>query len=110
MVHAVAGKAVLGALAFPRLLEFLPILLPRHFCCLLDKMCWQRKADTDDEEEVADEMATKLDEILKDEPWKLGFSRVSNVTYGKNMVFAVFEVRQTTVLFSSLDSVGNCRG
>ncbi|NXQ00465.1 HELB helicase, partial [Vidua macroura] len=70
-----AGKAVLGALAFPRILEYLPILLPRHFCCLLDKMCWERKADLDGEE-VADEMATKLDEILKDEPWKLGFSRI----------------------------------
>ncbi|NXS80084.1 HELB helicase, partial [Erpornis zantholeuca] len=70
-----AGKAVLGALAFPRILEFLPILLPRHFCSVLDKMCWQRKADTDGEE-VADEMVTKLDEILKDEPWKLGFSRI----------------------------------
>ncbi|XP_048158675.1 DNA helicase B isoform X1 [Corvus hawaiiensis] len=70
-----AGKAVLGALAFPRILEFLPILLPRHFCCVLDKMCWQRKADMDGEE-VADEMVTKLDEILKDEPWKLGFSRI----------------------------------
>ncbi|NWZ77226.1 HELB helicase, partial [Poecile atricapillus] len=70
-----AGKAVLGALAFPRILEFLPILLPRHFCCLLDKMCWQRKADTDGEE-VTDKMVTKLDEILKDEPWKLGFSRI----------------------------------
>ncbi|XP_015483176.1 DNA helicase B isoform X3 [Parus major] len=70
-----AGKAVLGALVFPGILEFLPILLPRHFCCLLDKMCWQRKADTDGEE-VTDEMVTKLDEILKDEPWKLGFSRI----------------------------------
>ncbi|XP_059702944.1 DNA helicase B [Haemorhous mexicanus] len=70
-----AGKAVLGALAFPRILEFLPVLLPRHFCCLLDKICWERKADVDDEE-VADEMGTKLDEILKDEPWKLGFSRI----------------------------------
>ncbi|XP_053799203.1 DNA helicase B [Vidua chalybeata] len=70
-----AGKAVLGALAFPRILEYLPILLPRHFCCLLDKMCWERKADLDGEE-VVDEMATKLDEILKDEPWKLGFSRI----------------------------------
>ncbi|XP_068046263.1 DNA helicase B [Anomalospiza imberbis] len=70
-----AGKAVLGALAFPRILEYLPILLPRHFCCLLDKMCWERKADMDGEE-VANEMATKLDEILKDEPWKLGFSRI----------------------------------
>ncbi|NWX30993.1 HELB helicase, partial [Notiomystis cincta] len=70
-----AGKAVLGALAFPGILEFLPILLPRHFCCLLDKMCWQGKAHTNGEV-VADEMVTKLDEILKDEPWKLGFSRI----------------------------------
>ncbi|NXO35084.1 HELB helicase, partial [Locustella ochotensis] len=70
-----AGKAVLAALAFPRILEFLPVLLPRHFCCLIDKMCWQRKADTDDEE-VADKMVAKLDEMLKDEPWKLGFSRI----------------------------------
>lgn len=91
LVLAVAGKAVLGALAFPRILEFLPVLLPRHFCCLLDKICWERKADVDGEE-VADEMGTKLDEILKDEPWKLGFSRVSNVMYGKNMVCAAFEV------------------
>ncbi|NXE59411.1 HELB helicase, partial [Calcarius ornatus] len=70
-----AGKAVLGALAFPRILEFLPVLLPRHFCCLLDQMCWERKADVDGEE-VPDEMGTKLDEILEDEPWKLGFSRI----------------------------------
>ncbi|NWY42897.1 HELB helicase, partial [Sylvia atricapilla] len=70
-----AGKAVLAALAFPRILELLPVLLPRHFCCLLDKMCWQRKADVDGEE-VADETLTKLDEMLKDEPWKLGFSRI----------------------------------
>ncbi|NXQ43384.1 HELB helicase, partial [Catharus fuscescens] len=75
VLKSFAGKVVLVALAFPRILEFLPVLLPRHFCCLLDKMCWERKADTDDEA-VADEMATKLDEILKDEPWKLGFSRI----------------------------------
>uniref|UniRef100_A0A8D2NRW3 DNA helicase B n=1 Tax=Zosterops lateralis melanops TaxID=1220523 RepID=A0A8D2NRW3_ZOSLA len=49
-------KAVLAALAFPRILEFLPVLLPRHFC--------------------SDEMVTKLDEMLKNEPWKLGFSRI----------------------------------
>ncbi|NXR67357.1 HELB helicase, partial [Rhadina sibilatrix] len=73
--NSLAGKAVLAALAFPRILEFLPILLPRHFCCLLAKTCWQRKADADGEE-VADKMVTKLDEMLKDEPWKLGFSRI----------------------------------
>ncbi|NWV28442.1 HELB helicase, partial [Origma solitaria] len=69
-----AGKAVLVALAFPSILEFLPILLPRHFCCLLDKVCWQ---STDmDAEEVDDKTVAKLDAILKDEPWKLGFSRI----------------------------------
>ncbi|KGL95576.1 DNA helicase B, partial [Charadrius vociferus] len=40
-----AGKAVLVALTFPMILEFLPILLPRHFCCLLDMVCWQRKTE-----------------------------------------------------------------
>ncbi|NWV02175.1 HELB helicase, partial [Ptilonorhynchus violaceus] len=74
-----AGKAALVALAFPRILEFLPILLPRHFCCLLDMVCWQRKIEESndtDGEKVNDKMVTKLDEILKDEPWKLGFSRI----------------------------------
>ncbi|NXU18263.1 HELB helicase, partial [Pardalotus punctatus] len=69
-----AGKAVLVALAFPSILEFLPVLLPRHFRCLLDKMCWQGVGT--DGEEVDDKTITKLDEILKDEPWKLGFSRI----------------------------------
>ncbi|NWR05761.1 HELB helicase, partial [Paradoxornis webbianus] len=75
VLESFAGKAVLAALAFPGILEFLPVLLPRHFCCLLNKTCWQRTADVDGEE-VADEMLTKLDEMLKDEPWKLGFSRI----------------------------------
>ncbi|NXN22672.1 HELB helicase, partial [Nycticryphes semicollaris] len=77
-----AGKAVLVALTFPMILEFLPILLPRHVCCLLDMVGWQRKTeennDTDGEEvRFHDEMLTKLDEILKNEPWKLGFSRIT---------------------------------
>ncbi|XP_061224069.1 DNA helicase B isoform X1 [Neopsephotus bourkii] len=76
-----AGKAVLVALTFPMILEFLPILLPRHFCCLLDMVCWQRKTEensgTDTEEQdFQDKMLTKLDEILKNELWKLGFSRI----------------------------------
>lgn len=87
MVPTVAGKAVLVALTYPMILEFLPTLLPRQFCSLLDTVCWQRKtesADTDGETvHFEDEILTKLDEILKNEPWKLGFSRVSNVKKGK---------------------------
>ncbi|XP_040522820.1 DNA helicase B isoform X2 [Gallus gallus] len=78
---SVAGKAVLVALTYPMILEFLPTLLPRHFCSLLDTVCWQRKtesADTDGETvHFEDEILTKLDEILKNEPWKLGFSRIT---------------------------------
>ncbi|NXK30224.1 HELB helicase, partial [Piprites chloris] len=78
---SIAGKAVLVALTFPRILEFLPILLPRHFCCLLDMVDWQRETEerngTDGEEvDFQDKMLTKLEEILKNEAWKLGFSRI----------------------------------
>ncbi|XP_075005399.1 DNA helicase B isoform X5 [Calonectris borealis] len=80
VLKSFAGKAVLVALTFPMILEFLPTLLPRHFCCLLNMACWQRKTEenngTDGEEvHFQDKMLTKLDEILKNEPWKLGFSR-----------------------------------
>ncbi|NXF45252.1 HELB helicase, partial [Oceanites oceanicus] len=82
VLKSLAGKAVLVALTFPMILEFLPTLLPRHFCCLLNMVCWQRKTEenngTDDEEvHFQDKMLTKLDEILKNEPWKLGFSRIT---------------------------------
>ncbi|XP_009585109.1 PREDICTED: DNA helicase B, partial [Fulmarus glacialis] len=82
VLKSFAGKAVLVALTFPMILEFLPTLLPRHFCCLLNMACWQRKTEenngTDGEEvHFQDKMLTKLDEILKNEPWKLGFSRIT---------------------------------
>lgn len=87
MVPTVTWKAVLVALTYPMILEFLPTLLPRHFCSLLDTVCWQRRTENDDTDgetvHFEDEILTKLDEILKNEPWKLGFSRVSNVKKGK---------------------------
>ncbi|NXH17514.1 HELB helicase, partial [Bucco capensis] len=70
-----AGKAVLVALTFPMILEFLPRLLPRQFCCLLDMVSWQTK--TEENSAFQDKMLIKLDEILKNEPWKLGFSRIT---------------------------------
>ncbi|XP_055568759.1 DNA helicase B isoform X1 [Falco biarmicus] len=77
-----AGKAILVALTYPMILEFLPVLLPRHFCSLLNMVCWQRKTEEnigadDEEEHFQDKMLTQLDEILKNEPWKLGFSRIT---------------------------------
>ncbi|NXK48130.1 HELB helicase, partial [Chauna torquata] len=81
VLKSFAGKAVLVALTFPMILEFLPTLLPRHFCCLLDMVCLQRKTENDDTDgetvHFQDEVLTKLDEILKNEPWKLGFSRIT---------------------------------
>ncbi|KFV70739.1 DNA helicase B, partial [Dryobates pubescens] len=80
--QSLAGKAVLVALAFPRILEFLPVLLPRHFCCLVDMVSWQTKTEEDngeDGEEVhfEGEVLPKLDEMLENDPWKLGFSRIT---------------------------------
>ncbi|NXG63058.1 HELB helicase, partial [Hemiprocne comata] len=83
ILKSFAGKAVLVALAFPMILEFLPVLLPRRFCCLLDMVRWQRQTEesngTDGEKaNFQDNMLSKLDEILKNEPWKLGFSRITH--------------------------------
>ncbi|OXB75735.1 UNVERIFIED_CONTAM: hypothetical protein H355_012659, partial [Colinus virginianus] len=78
---SVTGKAVLVALTYPMILEFLPTLLPCHFCSLLDTMCWQRRTENDDMDgetvHFEDEILAKLDEILKNQPWKLGFSRIT---------------------------------
>ncbi|XP_064022368.1 DNA helicase B isoform X2 [Pogoniulus pusillus] len=79
---SLAGKAVLVALTFPMILEFLPVLLPRHFCCLVDMLSWQTETEKNngmDDKEVCfqEKMLRKLDEILKDDPWKLGFSRIT---------------------------------
>ncbi|XP_053108564.1 DNA helicase B isoform X2 [Hemicordylus capensis] len=60
--NSFAGKAVLVALAFPAILEFLPILLPRNISHCIG---WLNSKDVE---------LTKLNKILKEEPWKLGFS------------------------------------
>ncbi|KAH0616654.1 hypothetical protein JD844_027937 [Phrynosoma platyrhinos] len=62
-----AGKAVLTALHFPIVLEFLPKLLP---CNVSDCIDWFNHSRI----KCEDDRLTKLDKILKEEPWKLGFS------------------------------------
>lgn len=72
---------VLIALMFPMILEFLPRLLPRYFCKLMEEVNWCRKSEMNgDERENASyrmERLIALNKILKNEPWKLGFSTVS---------------------------------
>lgn len=51
-------------LQFPKIMEFLPVLLPRHFKQLIS---------SHSKEEVLD----KIEGILGSNPWKLGFRRVS---------------------------------
>nr|XP_009670068.1 PREDICTED: DNA helicase B [Struthio camelus australis] len=82
VLKSFAGKAVLVAMNFPMVMEFLPVLLPRHFCCLLEEVCWQKDTennnDADGEKEhFQDDRLTELNEILKNEPWKLGFSKIT---------------------------------
>ncbi|NXT80577.1 HELB helicase, partial [Zapornia atra] len=82
VLKSFAGKAAMVALTFPTILEFLPILLPHHVCSLLDMVCWQRVTEENngmdgDKVQLQDKMLTRLDEILKNEPWKLGFSRIT---------------------------------
>ncbi|KAB1270622.1 DNA helicase B [Camelus dromedarius] len=54
---------VMRALRFPKIVEFLPVLLPRHFKRLISS----------DSEEVLE----KIEEILGTQPWKLGFRKIT---------------------------------
>ncbi|CAI5785554.1 UvrD_C_2 domain-containing protein [Podarcis lilfordi] len=64
-----AGKAVLVALSFPIILELMPLLLPRAVSCCIEKLDWSKIHDED-------YTLTILDEILREEPWKLGFGEI----------------------------------
>ncbi|XP_066865793.1 DNA helicase B isoform X2 [Kogia breviceps] len=54
---------VMRALQFPKIMEFLPVLLPRHFKRLMSS----------DSTEVLEE----IEEILGTQPWKLGFRKIT---------------------------------
>ncbi|XP_010225676.1 PREDICTED: DNA helicase B, partial [Tinamus guttatus] len=82
VLKSFAGKAVLVAMNFPKIMEYLPVLLPRHFCCVLEKVCWQKENENNGDAHVVrehfqDGILTTLDDILNNEPWKLGFSKIT---------------------------------
>ncbi|KAL1775192.1 DNA helicase B [Sigmodon hispidus] len=54
---------VMKALQFPKVMEFLPTLLPRHFKKLISSS--------------SEEVLQKIEEALGTHPWKLGFRRVT---------------------------------
>ncbi|KAJ7329790.1 hypothetical protein JRQ81_015964 [Phrynocephalus forsythii] len=63
------GKALLTALSFPTILEFLPKLLPRN---VLTCIKWFEYSTA----KCEGDRLTTLDKILKEEPWKLGFNKL----------------------------------
>ncbi|XP_033077254.1 DNA helicase B [Trachypithecus francoisi] len=56
-------RNVMTALQFPKIMEFLPVLLPRHFKWLIGS--------------GSKEMLKEIEEILGTHPWKLGFSKIT---------------------------------
>ncbi|XP_024432182.2 DNA helicase B isoform X1 [Desmodus rotundus] len=55
--------SVMTALQFPKIMEFLPVLLPRHFKQLISSN--------------SKDVLGKIEEILGTHPWKLGFSKIT---------------------------------
>jgi DNA helicase B len=51
------------ALRFPKIMEFLPVLLPRYFRQLISS--------------GSGKVLEVIEEVLGTQPWKLGFSKVS---------------------------------
>uniref|UniRef100_A0A8C8S921 DNA helicase B n=1 Tax=Pelusios castaneus TaxID=367368 RepID=A0A8C8S921_9SAUR len=83
IMQSYTGKTVLMALNFPVIMEFLPRLLPRHFSNIIASVSWQRETKQNNRSDIKETTSsqnktlTKLDAILKEEPWKLGFSRIT---------------------------------
>ncbi|XP_054844305.1 DNA helicase B [Eublepharis macularius] len=71
--NSYAGKAVLVALNFPAILEFLPTLLPYSMSSCIGWLDWSEISSS----EYESDKLTKLNRILTEEPWKLGFSTIT---------------------------------
>ncbi|KAL8221475.1 UNVERIFIED_CONTAM: hypothetical protein K2H54_068339 [Gekko kuhli] len=71
-LKASAGKAVLVALVFPALVEFLPTLLPYSISSCIGWLEWSEISGS----ECRNCKLAKLNMILTEEPWKLGFSTI----------------------------------
>ncbi|XP_060101018.1 DNA helicase B [Heteronotia binoei] len=67
-----AGKAVLVAMVFPAIVEFLPTLLPYSISSCIEWLDWSEISGY----ECRNDRLTKLNMILTEEPWKLGFSTI----------------------------------
>ncbi|XP_017371337.1 DNA helicase B [Cebus imitator] len=63
MENTVPFKNVMTALQFPKIMEFLPVLLPRHFKWLISSGSKQ--------------VLKEIEEVLGTHPWKLGFSKIT---------------------------------
>ncbi|XP_066114301.1 DNA helicase B isoform X1 [Saccopteryx bilineata] len=63
MENTIPFISVMTALQFPKVMEFLPVLLPRHFKRLISS--------------GSKEMLEEIEEILGTCPWKLGFSKIT---------------------------------
>ncbi|XP_045728978.1 DNA helicase B isoform X1 [Mirounga angustirostris] len=61
--NTIPFKSIMTALQFPKVMEFLPVLLPRHFKRLLSS--------------GSKEVLEDLEEMLGTHPWKLGFSKIT---------------------------------
>lgn len=88
-------RNVMTALQFPKIMEFLPVLLPRHFKWLI--------------ESGSKEMLKEIEEILGTHPWKLGFSKVSK-TFAQHIVILCKAWFQSWQFFLSLSKEKNLCG
>ncbi|XP_062338717.1 DNA helicase B [Osmerus eperlanus] len=95
VINSVAGKRVQAAALYPLVMQYLPSLLPGHFTDLLGKGKGNERQPTtqmtqapqvaeeeeDEEEDEGEEevdlsLLAKLEEMIKTDVWKLGFSYV----------------------------------
>ncbi|XP_077769874.1 DNA helicase B isoform X5 [Canis aureus] len=79
---------VMTALQFPKIMEFLPILLPRHFKWLISS--------------GSKELLEKIEEMLGTHPWKLGFSKIKPLARSRALRGSLLQGRRWPVAQHSM--------
>nr|XP_023682798.1 DNA helicase B isoform X4 [Paramormyrops kingsleyae] len=100
VTQSVAGRRVFAAAANPHVMKHLPTLLPKHFLELL-----QKGKDPSNKEEGDKSLLGRLENIIRTEAWKLGFSDILHKELGLMRCEATVKALQACGLFHKIPTL-----
>ncbi|XP_048882722.1 DNA helicase B isoform X2 [Brienomyrus brachyistius] len=100
VTQSVAGRRVFAAAAYPHVMKHLPTLFPKHFLELL-----QKGKEPSIKEEDDNSLLGRLENIIRKEAWKLGFSDILHKELGLMRCEATVKAFQACGLFHEISTL-----